>query len=45
MPGGIWFPLYVSLPNYRVLNGHLQTVLAMGDLAGLDIGWSQAQVA
>ena len=33
VPGGIWFPLYVSQPNYRVLNGHLQTVLAMGDLA------------
>lgn len=31
--GGVWFPLYVSLPGYRVLNGHLQTVLAMGDLA------------
>lgn len=31
--GGTWFPLYVSLPGYRVLNGHLQTVLAMGDLA------------
>ena len=31
--GGLWFPLYVSLPNYRVLNGHLQTVLAMGELA------------
>ena len=30
---GLWFPLYVSKPNYRVLNGHLQTVLAMSDLA------------
>ena len=31
--GGVWFPLYVPLPGYRVLNGHLQTVLAMGELA------------
>ena len=30
---GLWFPLYVSKPNYRVLNGHMQTVLAMSDLA------------
>lgn len=30
---GLWFPLYVSKPDYRVLNGHLQTVLAMNDLA------------
>jgi hypothetical protein len=30
---GLWFPLYVSKPNFRVLNGHLQTVLAMNDLA------------
>jgi len=29
---GLWFPLYVFAPGYRVLNGHLQTVLAMGDL-------------
>ena len=31
--GGLWFPLYVSAPDYRVLNGHLQTVLALNDLA------------
>ncbi len=30
---GLWFPLYVSKPGYRVLNGHLQTVQAMSDLA------------
>ena len=30
---GLRFPLYVSKPNYRVLNGHMQTVLAMSDLA------------
>lgn len=30
---GLWFPLYVSKPDYRVLNGHMQTVLAMNDLA------------
>lgn len=30
---GLWFPLYVSKPGFRVLNGHLQTVLAMNDLA------------
>jgi len=29
----LWFPLYVAKPDYRVLNGHLQTVLAMNDLA------------
>ena len=31
--GGLWFPLYSFAPSYRVLNGHLQTVLAMNDLA------------
>ncbi len=30
---GLWFPLYVFAPSYRVLNGHMQTVLAMNDLA------------
>lgn len=30
---GLWFPLYVFKPGYRVLNGHLEGVLAMGDLA------------
>ena len=30
---GLWFPLYVFAPAYRVLNGHLQAVLAMNDLA------------
>lgn len=29
---GLWFPLYAFKPGYRVLNGHLQTVLAMGEL-------------
>lgn len=30
---GLWFPLYVFAPSYRVLNGHMQAVLAMNDLA------------
>lgn len=30
---GLWFPLYVFKPGFRVLNGHLEGVLAMGDLA------------
>ncbi len=41
---GLWFPLYVFAPNFRVLNGHLQTVLAMNDLAEAtgDDGFSDA---
>lgn|GEM_PF-2000822 len=30
---GLWFPLYVFAPSYRVLNGHMQAVLSMNDLA------------
>jgi D-glucuronyl C5-epimerase C-terminus len=30
---GLWFPLYVFAPSYRVLNGHLQALLSMNDLA------------
>ena len=30
---GVWFPLYAPQPGYRVLNAHLQTVIAMADLA------------
>ena len=30
---GLWFPLYAARPDYRVLNGTLQAVLAMNDLA------------
>ena len=30
---GLWFPLYVFAPSFRVLNGHMQAVLAMNDLA------------
>ncbi|MGA0123243.1 MAG: D-glucuronyl C5-epimerase family protein [Gaiellales bacterium] len=30
---GLWFPLYVFKPGFRVLNGHLEGVIAMGRLA------------
>jgi len=30
---GLWFPLYVFKPGFRVLNGHLEGVIAMGQLA------------
>jgi hypothetical protein len=41
---GLWFPLYTFAPSYRVLNGHLQAVLAMNDLAEAtgDDGFSDA---
>jgi len=31
--GGLWFPLYAFRPSYRVLNGHLQALIAIGQLA------------
>lgn len=30
---GRWYPLYAFAPGYRVLNGHVQTVLGLGALA------------
>ena len=30
--GGLWYPLYDFAPNFRVLNGHVQTVLGLGAL-------------
>ncbi len=30
--GGLWYPLYDFAPSFRVLNGHVQTVLGLGSL-------------
>ena len=43
VPTGLWYPLYVSKPGYRVLNAHLQTVIAMADLATRN--WSAQRAA